>query len=532
MVPPQSNQLRKRKDTAKHNANEEVEVLIETPEDVKQLATIEKSQKPHRIRLAQKLFGPPQWTLKWNQRRALFQQLGSLENLTTLVVHGTIMGQVIPGHSLALSISAPNLRVLRVEGGIILDSITYVVDMAEAIRNHKSLKEFSFLNFLNHIIPVDSLYLLDPLLGALCTIPTLTKLQLRCFSSFMHWDTSFASSAALRRVLQSMKDLTHLELTNLGLDDDQMQTIATNTQPGLQELILNANSNTKAGLNSVLMGIQSQWTKLEVANDVKFHKESFDILYEQLRSYTNHLQYFACTYPVGMEDSKRSIDLQLQLHRMNLGTTYYSPQVTPEQRIHLLSKVTASPSNQLDFVYALVREEPTICNLEMNGLCVRSRPKDTRIQQMTLLMLLWLMWYQYLLAGGPTRAIVGASRLPETEVLPVLDTCPSPGIPSEIFTTATTSTSGMSRLELARAKRNALRSQVQMKFDALTKAISSKRSIDEKTCGNPRSLKLRRLEMQSQRDSLRSAITSFCSGSERLVMDADDYDDDQSEATI
>ena len=91
MVPPPSNHLRKRKDTVKQNANEEVEVLIETPEDVKQLATIEKSQKPHRIRLAQKLFGPPQWTLKWNQRRALFQQLGSLENLTTLVVHGTIM---------------------------------------------------------------------------------------------------------------------------------------------------------------------------------------------------------------------------------------------------------------------------------------------------------------------------------------------------------------------------------------------------------------------------------------------------------
>mmetsp|Transcript_23438 Transcript_23438/g.57636 ORF Transcript_23438/g.57636 Transcript_23438/m.57636 type:complete len:524 (-) Transcript_23438:167-1738(-) len=509
MVSPRiSNQIRKRKHKNNHQ-EEEVEVLLETPEDVKQLTDIAKSQKSHRIRLADKLFGPPQWTLRWNQRRSLFQQLGNLENLTTLVVHGTIMGQVIPGHSLALSISAPNLRILKVEGGIVLDSITYIVDMAEAVRNHKSLQEFSFLNFLNHIIPVDSLFLLDPLLGALCTIPNMTKLQLRCFSSFMHWDTSFASSPALRRLLRSTKCLRHLELTNLGLDDDQMQVIASNTQPELRELILNANGNTKHGLNSVLEGIQPHWTKLEVANDVKFNKESFDILYDHLRSYSNGLQYFACTYPLGMEDSKRSINLQLELHRMNLNTRYYSPLVSPCQRVQLLSEVTEA-SNELDFVYTLLREEPMICNLEMNRLDVRL-PKDTRMQQMTLLLLLWLIWSQYLLGGPPCSAINGTSSQIEADVcIPDTNSSTAFGLDTA---QATATTTGMSRLELARSKRNAMRSRVQMKINALTRATPSKRSIEEKSSGNPRSLKLRRLEMQSQRNSLRSAMTSFCSGS-------------------
>ncbi|CAJ1954898.1 unnamed protein product [Cylindrotheca closterium] len=506
VTPLISNQTRKQKDTNRIE-DEQVEILLETPEDVKQLTGIAKSQKCHRIRLADKLFGPPQWTLRWNQRRSLFQQLGNLENLTTLVVHGTIMGQVIPGQSLALSINAPNLRILKVEGGIILDSITYVEDMAEAVRNHKSLQEFSFLNFLNHITPVDSLYLLDPLLGALCTIPIMTNLQLRCFSSFMHWNTSFASSPALRQLLQSTKCLNRLELTNLGLEDDQMQVIASNTQPKLQELILNANGNTKTGLNSVLDGIRSHWTKLEVANDVKFNKDSFNILNDHLRSYSNCLQFFACTFPLGMEERKRAIDLQLELHRMNLNARYYSPLVSPEQRIQLLGEVTAAP-NQLDFVYTLLREEPMICDLEMNGLGVRLL-KDTRMQQLTLLLLLWLIWSHYLL-GLPPNPIYEVTKRIEIDLLCTADRSSSLSIVPDIA--PTTVTAGMSRLDLARSKRNVMRSRVQMKIDALARTTPSKRSMEEKSNGNSRIVKHCRLEMQSQRNSLRNAMASFCNG--------------------
>ena len=74
----------------------------------------------------------------------------------------------------------------------------------------------------------------------------------------------------------------------------------------------------------------------------------------------------------------------------------------------------------------------------------------------------------------------------------------------------------MNRLESARSKRDAMRSRVQMKINAFVKATPTKRSIGEKQTGNQRSLKLQRLEMQSRRSSLESAMACFCSGSERM----------------
>eukprot|EP00980_Cylindrotheca_fusiformis_P009524 scaffold2082_cov85-Cylindrotheca_fusiformis.AAC.4 len=399
-------------------SDDEHEVLLETPDDVQKLSNLSIDQA-YRIRISQRLFGPPQWTLPWSQRRGLFQQLGSFGNLTTLVVHGTIMGQVIPGHALALSMSAPNLRILRVEAGMILDSVTYILDMAEAVRNHKQLIEFSLLNFLNHVLPVASLFLMDPLLGALSTISTLEVMDLRCLSSFMQWETSFVSSRSLKQLLTLSKALKRIELTNLGLRDEHLDTITANAKSPLQELVLNGNDNTKVGLTTLLRLIQPCWTKLEIANDVKMTTEHFELLRFHLARYDNQLQNFCCTYPIGFEGHQQLVKLQLSLHRLDLKRRYYSPDVTPAQRVQVLSEVMTAEATtmNLDHIYTLLREQPTLCDIEMNGINLRllQHHEDQEYPWKLLVICgLWCLWVHYLalrqFPGADISLAAGSSK--------------------------------------------------------------------------------------------------------------------------
>jgi hypothetical protein len=486
--------------------SEEEEVLVETPDDVHRLLDLSNHTKCYRIRLAQRLFGPPQWTLHWSHRRVLFQQLGKFDNLTTLIVHGTIMGQVIPGHALALSMSAPNLRVLRVEAGLILDSVTDVLEMAAAVLNHKHLVEFSLLQFLNHVIPVDSMFLMDPLLGALSTIPTLETIELRCLSSFMHWETSFVSSWSIKRLLTSSRALKRLELTNLGLGDEQMETISTTATSPLHELIVNANNNTKRGLTALLHRVQPCWTELQVANSIKLSKEQYAILHSHLACFDNQLQDFCCTYPIGLEEHQRRVNLQLSLHRMNLNQRYYSPNATPEQRVQVLAELTTGQT-QLDHIYTLLREQPTICDLGMNGIKVHTL--QFWWERWVLLVLL-IIWTQYLMLGGTdASATIGLN-----EVAQSVERSPDNNLVADASTMRhndLATSSGLSSLESARAKKHQMRSKLKQQMAS----IFGSSTIHQEKCNTEATsalvnIRQRRLHIQAQREVLQYALDDFC----------------------
>lgn len=496
------------------NGDEEQVLVLQTPHDLEKLSYL-RSGKRYRIRLAQRLFGPPQWTLRWSQRRELFQQLGNFENLTSLIVHGTIMGQVIPGHVLALSMFAPNLRILRVEAGLILDSVTYILDMAEAVLNHKHLVEFSLLQFLNHVIPAESsMYWMDPLLDALSTIPTLETIELRCLSSFMHWETSFLSSRALAQLLTSLDGLRKLELSNLGLGDEQMATISTAARSPLHELILNANDNTKRGLTAILHKIQPCWTKLHIANNVKLSGEQYMILHSHVACYDNQLQDFCCTYPLAFEKEQQRVNLQLSLHRMHLVERYYSVQVTQEEKIQVVAEVTAAEGLQLDHIFTLIREQPTICDVEMNGMTVHAIHSGWK---RWILIGLWFLWLHYLLLGRGGDAITfsdfgqrlkgpvsGDPVVAVMEREPTKEANPADG---ELVVLNRTS------LENARARKNLMKRKLEEQMDSAFGPSLSRIDHETSFISPMVNTRQRRLDIQVQQEAILHALEDICHGS-------------------
>lgn len=352
------------------DAQEEKEIRLEYPSDVEILTTLSNKRKSnYSIRISKRLFGTPSVSLVWKRRRRLLQDLGHLDRLTTLVIQGTMMGQVISAECLALAVSNQHLRVIQIDAGLIFDEVSSVCAMAEALNNHQHLREVRLTNFLNHVRPIEesSIYLLDPLVQALASIPTLRVLDLVCLATFVKWPkNNLISTSAMRSMLSSLAKLQRLNLTNLSLEDDQFEIIAdTNTyRTDMKEMILNANENTQHGLRRIVDALDSMPSliRLEVANHVKLDTDTEAALLGHLQKYACRLQYFMCTYSIRQD--RRRIDMYLQLHRLDLIHRYYPPTTSPEGCVQVLSET----NNNLDCLYSLLRENPNLCNVTMNGM--------------------------------------------------------------------------------------------------------------------------------------------------------------------
>lgn len=343
----------------------ENDVLLDYPAEAERQVTIFVQQlntDPHtplRIRLSQKLFGPPRISLSWKERCNLFHQLGKLDNLISLTLHGTTMGQVVSAELIALAIP-PQLQVLRVEAGLIIDKVSSVCSLARAIHRHQSLRELYLMNFLNHVQPIyeNEFALLDPVVRAAASVANLGVFELSSLASFMEWQTPLVSSKALASLLQRRKHLYRLELTNLGLKDAQFSIIAKQKNHRLREVFLNANENTINGMREIIYAflcLGSKVSHLQVMNHVKLTEELFTYVVCYLERYYCPLREFYVTYPLRMDISP--IQMYLRLHKLNLHRAYYSPNsATLSSCARVLAEVSDSP----DCLYKLLKEKPQL----------------------------------------------------------------------------------------------------------------------------------------------------------------------------
>ena len=79
-----------------------------------------------------------------------------------------------------------------------------------------------------------------------------------------------------------------------------------------------------------------------------------------------------CTYSmIRQEDRRRTIDMFLQLHRLDLIHRYYPPTASPEGCVQVLSET----NNNLDCLYSLLCEKPSLCDVTMNDM----KPSSTTL---------------------------------------------------------------------------------------------------------------------------------------------------------
>jgi hypothetical protein len=357
MIPCQKNNLQEDQKEYKE------EIELKCSFDIDDLCNM---QRVKRVRISERFFGPPgSMSPSWKQRMTLMKRLGSLGDLEELVIEGTIMGQVIPGETLGLAIPS-QLKRLQVDFGLILDDMHSAKMIARALNGHTHLTELKIFNFANHATDQgDHVALLDPVVMALSSIPTLQTVELSCLASFTRWDRSYIREESLS-ALFSLPKLKRANLTNLGLEDSHFSAISSNIghKGPLQQLLLNGNYNSLHGLETMVRLLESNRSLaiLELENDVKMTDAVFDLLRRNLEQ-NLVLHSFSCTYKV-KSSHQSAIDCFLQMNRLGLREAFFDPMTTSDKCVRILAQV----NNDADCLLYLLREKPSICNLEMNSI--------------------------------------------------------------------------------------------------------------------------------------------------------------------
>jgi hypothetical protein len=324
-----------------------------------------RMQRVKRVRISERFFGPPgSMSPSWIQRMTLMRRLGSLCDLEELVIEGTVMGQVIPGETLGLAIPS-QLKRLQVDFGLILDDMYSAKILARALNGHKNLTELKIFNFSNHATDQgDHDALLDPIVMALSSIPTLQTVELSCLASFTRWDRSYIREESLT-ALFSLPKLKRANLTNLGLEDSHFSAISINIglEGPLQQLLLNGNCNSLHGLETMVRLLESNRSLvlLELENDVTMTDAVFDLL-RRILEQNVVLHSFSCTYKF-RSSHQSAIDCFLKMNRLGLREAFFDPMITSDKCVRILAQV----NDDADCLLYLLHEKPSICNLEMNS---------------------------------------------------------------------------------------------------------------------------------------------------------------------
>jgi hypothetical protein len=101
---------------------------------------------------------------------------------------------------------------------------------------------------------------------------------------------------------------------------------------------------------------------LELENDVTLTDAVFDLLRRNLEQNTL-LHSFSCTYKA-RSSHQSVIDCFLKMNRLGLREAFFDPMTTSDKCVRILTQV----NNDADCLLYLLREKPSICNLEMNSI--------------------------------------------------------------------------------------------------------------------------------------------------------------------
>ena len=263
------------------------------------------------------------------------------------------------------------------------------------------MTELKIFNFANHAADQgDHDALLDPIVMALSSIPTLQTVELSCLASFTRWDRSYIREESLS-ALFTLPKLKRANLTNLGLEDSHFSAISSSIglEGPLQQLLLNGNYNSLLGLETMVRLLESHRSLviLELENDVTMTDAVFDLLRRNLEQNTV-LRSFSCTYKVS-SSHQNAINFFLQMNQLGLREDFFDPMATSDKCVRILAQV----NNDSDFLLYLLREKPSICNLEMNS--IRTPKQYSRFKSNNTLFVFLLLFLTLVLAIN----VVGAS---------------------------------------------------------------------------------------------------------------------------
>jgi hypothetical protein len=357
------------------------DVTLNSADDVLVLEHCQSSIR--RVEIFERFFGPGFISPSWKQRMALMRRLGTMDKLQELVIRGTIMGQVIPGETLGIAIGK-GLISLTVHTGVILDDMGSVTTPARALRGHRHLEEVRILNFSNQVLDAanqdDKKSLLDPLVMALTTIPTLRILELTCMASYTPWDRSFLGECSISALLLNLPRLQCLNLTNLGLQDHHFARIVDLLEPehSMRELVLNCNRNSDHGMTSVLnlLAMNRSLYRIEVVSGIPLSDSNF-VLLQRLLELNTTIKHFACTcqkvdhmaHPYHLQQ-QRVIDFFLGMNRKIERAAYLDPNASLEDCVDTLSVVNA----EVEFLLYLLKQKPHLCKLAISRTTISNQP--------------------------------------------------------------------------------------------------------------------------------------------------------------
>jgi hypothetical protein len=357
------------------------EVTLKSADDVLVLERCRNVVR--RVEIFERFFGPGFISPSWKQRMALMRRLGTMDKLQELVIRGTIMGQVIPGETLGIAIGK-GLTSLTVHAGVILDGMGSVTMAARALIGHRHLEEVRILNFSNLVLDVanqdDEKSLLDPLVMALTTIPTLQILELTCMASYTPWDRSFLGECSISALLMNLPRLHRLNLTNFGLQDHHFAHIVDLVKPNhsIRELVLNGNRNSDHAMTSVLnlLATNRSLYRIEVVSGIPLSDSNF-VLLQRLLEQNTAIEHFACTcqqvdnmsHPYHLQQ-QRVIDFFLGMNRKIERAVYLHPNASLEVCVDILSVVNA----EVEVLLYMLKQKPHLCKLAISRTTVSKQP--------------------------------------------------------------------------------------------------------------------------------------------------------------
>jgi hypothetical protein len=251
------------------------------------------------------------------------------------------------------------LEELCVRGNMTLDNMHDVKVIAKSICKHPELRDVRLLDFVIHARDGgDADPLLEPLVTAASSIPTLKVLDLQCQASFRPWNRSYISTSSLAPMCQSTI-LQRLALSNVGLEDEHFLAIArelmNNEDSILKELVLNNNNHTVVGTEAMieLLDGNNVLERLEMHN----HNRIDDAIAKRLLDCVerNHLVKHV-NANIRCMVYRTEINFLLLLNRAG-RKKLLNPDVMPTEAVDVLAAANGNISVLMHFL----RQHPALC---------------------------------------------------------------------------------------------------------------------------------------------------------------------------
>ena len=251
------------------------------------------------------------------------------------------------------------LEELHLRGNMALDNMHDVKVIAKSICKHPELRDVRLLDFVVHARDGgDADPLLEPLVTAASSIPTLQALDIQCQASFREWNRSYISTSSLAPMCQSTI-LQRLALSNVGLEDEHFLTIARelmdNKDSVLKELVLSNNNHTVVGTEAMLELLDGNnfLERLEMHN----HNRIDDAIAKRMLDCVerNHLVKHL-NANIRCVLYRTEINFLLLLNRAG-RKKLLNPDVMPTEAVDVLAAANGNISVLMHFL----RENPALC---------------------------------------------------------------------------------------------------------------------------------------------------------------------------